>query len=74
MQISMLDLTDCYCSLTMDEMSVECKMELDKSSGRVLGGVTLPGHSGLATHGLVFMLSGLAKRWKRTVAYHYSGT
>ena len=74
MQISKLDPTDRYCSLTLDEMSVECKRELDKSSGRVFGGVTLPGQSGVATHGLVFMLSGLAKRWKQTVAYHYSGT
>lgn len=46
------------CCLTLDEMSITPAMEFDKSSGTVLGNVTLPGHSGTATHILVFMLAG----------------
>lgn len=64
---------DRYCSLTLDEMSIDSKIEYDSSSGGVMGMVTLPGHSGPATHGLVFMLSGLCLRWKQTVAFYYTG-
>lgn len=46
------------CCLTLDEMSITPGMEFDKSSGTVIGNVTLPGHSGTATHILVFMLGG----------------
>lgn len=37
--------------------------------------VTLPDHDRnvIATHGLVFMLAGLASRWKQTVAYYFIG-
>lgn len=64
---------DRYCSLTLDEMSIASKIEYDSSSGSILGNVTLPNHSGPATHGLVFMLSGVCLRWKQTVAYYYTG-
>jgi hypothetical protein len=43
------------------------------SSGQVIGYVTLPGHSGSATHALVFMLGRITSRWKQTVAYYYTG-
>ena len=46
------------CCLVVDEMSITPSVEFDHSSGRILGDVTLPGHSGIATHGLVFMLTG----------------
>ena len=65
--------SDRSCSLTLDEMSIEATMEYDASSRTVLGGVTLPNHTGIATHGLVFMLSGICTRWKQTVAYYYTG-
>ena len=65
--------TDRKCSLTLDEMSIEPKTVYDSSSGQVMGSVTLPGHSGVATHAIVFMLSGIASRWKQTVAFYFSG-
>lgn len=61
------------CCLTLDEMSITPNIEYDQSSGQLIGNVTLPGHSGIATHALVFMLGGITSRWKQTVAYHYSG-
>lgn len=46
------------CSLTLDEMALSTSVEYDVSSGRLLGDVTLPDHSGTATHALVFMIGG----------------
>jgi hypothetical protein len=59
------------CCLTLDEMSIAAGVDFDIRSGSFIGDVTLPGHSGAATHGLVFMLGGIATRWKQTVAYYY---
>lgn len=64
---------DRSCSLTLDEMSIQAKMEYDLSSQSILGGVTLPNHTGVVTHGLVFMLSSICKRWKQIVAYYFTG-
>lgn len=64
---------DRYCSLTLDEMSLQAQTQFDPSSGTIFGNVTLPGHHGIATHGLVFMLSGICVRWKQTVAFYYTG-
>lgn len=64
---------DRYCSLTLDELSIESKYEYDASTGSIMGDVTFPGSSGAASHGLVFMLSGLALRWKQTIAYFLTG-
>jgi hypothetical protein len=60
------------CCLTLDEMSITAGVEFDIRSGRFIGDVSLPGHSGAATHGLVFMLGGIATRWKQTVAYYFT--
>ena len=38
----------------------------------VAGMNMLPKHEGEATKALVFMLGGVASRWKQTVAYHYT--
>ena len=46
------------CCLTLDDMSITSNVEYDGSSGQLLGEVTLPGHTGIVTHGLVFMLGG----------------
>jgi hypothetical protein len=48
------------CALTLDEMAITPQIEFDATSGRMLGEVTLPGHTGRATHALVFMLSGIS--------------
>jgi hypothetical protein len=61
------------CVLTLDEMSITPSVELDNRSGRFIGDVTLPGHSGVATHSMVFMLGGVTTRWKQTVAYYFTG-
>lgn len=36
--------------------------------------MTLPNHSGLATHLMVFMIVGVRQRWKQIVAYHFTGS
>jgi Transposase protein len=60
------------CCLILDEMLITASVEFDIPTGGIMGDVTLPGHSGAATHGLVFMLGGLATRWKQTVAYYFT--
>lgn len=72
-KVSELKQEERECCLTLDEMSITASVEYDNSSGRVLGDVTLPDHKGIATHGLVFMLSGITTRWKQVIAYHYTG-
>lgn len=61
------------CCLTLDEMSVTPSVDFDNKSGHFVGDVTLPGHTGVATHSLVFMVGGITTRWKQTVAYFYTG-
>lgn len=61
------------CCLTLDEMCIQEGLQYDRSSSCLRGGVTLPGHDGVATHALVFMLGGIATRWKQTVAYYFTG-
>lgn len=69
-----MKLSDRLCSLTLDELSIESKYEFDATTGSIMGGVTFPGSSGAANHAIVFMLSGIASRWKQTIAYHFTGT
>jgi len=64
---------ECHCVLTLDEMSVKCGVEFDNRTGLFVGDVTLPNHSGAATHALVFMAGGISTRWKQTVAYFMTG-
>ena len=61
------------CCLTLDEMTIEAVVQYDKSSSVLRRHVTLPAHSGTATHALVFMLGGETTRWKQTVAYYFTG-
>ncbi|XP_073671126.1 transposable element P transposase [Paramisgurnus dabryanus] len=61
------------CVLTLDEMAITPSIELHLGTGKLYGDVTLPGHTGVATHACVFMLAGSTTRWKQVVAYHYSG-
>ncbi|KAJ3590179.1 hypothetical protein NHX12_008133 [Muraenolepis orangiensis] len=42
-------------------------------TGKLFGGISMPGHKGSATHALAFMLAGITTQWKQAVAYHYSG-
>lgn len=61
------------CCLTLDEMCIQPGLQYDQSSSCLRGDVTLPGHSGVATHALVFMLGGITTRWKQVVAYYFTG-
>ncbi|XP_018405222.1 PREDICTED: uncharacterized protein LOC108781667 [Cyphomyrmex costatus] len=61
------------CVIVLDEMSIALDQKYDLSTGENIGNITLPNHSGLATHALVFMLAGIAHRWKQVVGYYYTG-
>ena len=71
-KVSSMKVEERECCLTLDEMSITAGVEFDIRTGSFIGDVTLPGHSGAATHGLVFMLGGLSTRWKQTVAYYFT--
>lgn len=60
------------CVLTLDEMNLEVGWNYDPKSGSYYGNVTLPEHSGPATHALTFMLGGLSTHWKQAVCYHFT--
>lgn len=60
------------CALVLDEMAITPGKIYDTSLGKYFGEVTLPGHSGQATHVLVFMLAGITSRWKQVVAYYFT--
>lgn len=60
------------CSLVQDEMCIQAGLQYDRPSSRLRGDATLPGHSGTATHALMFMLGRNTTRWKQTVAYYFT--
>lgn len=61
------------CILVLDEMAITPSNTYDTSLNKYFGQVTLPGHSGIATHVLVFMLAGINTRWKQVVGYYFTG-
>jgi len=52
------------CGLLLDEMSIDEAKELCPSTRKWFGYITLPPSENLANKGLVFMLGGIAERWK----------
>jgi len=60
------------CAMTLDEMSLKPGWNYDVKTGSCYGDVTLPNHSGAATHALVFMIGGLATHWKQALCYHFT--
>ncbi|KAB0804614.1 hypothetical protein PPYR_01584 [Photinus pyralis] len=60
------------CVLVLDEMAITPGNTYDSSLSKYFGDVTLPEHTGIATHVLVFMLGGITVRWKQVVAYYYT--
>ena len=61
------------CILLLDEMAIEQYSDYSKGGDEFTGQVTLPYHSGMATHALAFMVRGLSCRYKKIVAYHFTG-
>jgi hypothetical protein len=53
-------------------MAIIPKVVFDTDNDTVLGNANIPGHSGVATHALVCMLSGMSSRWKQAVGYFFT--
>jgi hypothetical protein len=66
-----------HCSILLDEIAITPKYDYHPSTGLVLGKPTVPSSSGkleeLATHGLVYMISGVTTRWIQIVGYQLTG-
>lgn len=73
LKVSSFNVYEKDCVLALDEMFITEGYSYDVASKTFVGKVTLPQHSGTATHGLVFMLGGISSRWKQTVAYYFTG-
>lgn len=54
-------------------MSIILANLFDVSINQNIGIVKLPDHEGTATNILDFMLGGITRRWKQTVAYYFTG-
>jgi hypothetical protein len=61
------------CALVLHEMAITSASVYDISLNKFLDKVTLPDHTGVATHVLVFMLAGIKARWKQVMGYYFSG-
>ena len=59
--------------ILFDEMAVKPNYQYDCRLDSMSGMVNLPNHSGIATHGLVFLLVGVSSRFKQIIAYYFSG-
>ncbi|KAJ3659496.1 hypothetical protein Zmor_011182 [Zophobas morio] len=66
-----------HCALLLDEMAISPRYDFDPSTGIVIGKPTLPSsdnnYEELASHGLVYMLSGATSSWKQVVGYQLTG-
>jgi hypothetical protein len=71
-KVKAMNLHERECCLTLDEMSITAGVDFDNRTGHFIGDVTLPSHTGVATHSLVFMLGGISTRWKQTIAYYFT--
>lgn len=71
-KVASLNTIDKNCTLAIDEMSIEPCVRYDISNDILLGN-TLDGPNEKPTHALVFLLCGLASRWKQPVAYFFTG-
>ena len=72
-KVEAFELHERDCVLVLDEMAITPGNVFDTSLNKYFEDVTLPEHTGIATHVLVFMLGGVTTRWKQVVAYHFTG-
>ncbi|XP_039314224.1 uncharacterized protein LOC120359693 [Solenopsis invicta] len=66
---------DKHCMLVLDEMSITPSRSFDISTNSYVGSVELCKNSDtqkFASKALVFMLAGIASRWKQVVAYYFT--
>jgi len=70
LKLKTFSVLDKDCVLFWDEMALTPSVDFDRSSGLYIGNVSLPGVKGNAYKALVFMLGGIHRKWKLTVAYH----
>lgn len=67
---------DKHCMLVFDEMGITPSNKFDTSTNTFIGCATLPnnyGETNVACHALVFMLGGIASRWKQVIAFYFTG-
>ncbi|XP_058816766.1 uncharacterized protein LOC131680055 [Topomyia yanbarensis] len=73
-KIPFMEKDDLDCALVFDEMAIAQGKDYCLNNKHYFGDITLPNHSGAATHVLMLMLVGIRRRWKQIVAYHYTGS
>lgn len=64
---------DLDCSLIFDEMAIAQGRDYCLNNKHYFGDITLPNHTGAATHVMLFVLVGIRHKWKQIVAYHFTG-
>lgn len=68
---------DKECMLAADEMSISDGIQFDPSMASVIGTINIPLFKSTstpnATKALVFMIGGIATRWKQVVSYYFTG-
>ncbi|KAL1502761.1 hypothetical protein ABEB36_007860 [Hypothenemus hampei] len=66
--------TDKLCSVLMDEMSLDVNLQYDPVSDSVSGFEDIGDErrSKFADHALVFMVTGLCRKWKQPLAYYFT--
>ncbi|TGZ57012.1 hypothetical protein DBV15_10459 [Temnothorax longispinosus] len=62
------------CVLALDEMSIIPGEVIDPSINESIGRVTFGCHEGFANKALVFVLGGIAFRWKQCICYHFTSS
>lgn len=63
---------DLDCAIVFDEMSIQPGSNYCSNLKKFVGQVTLPGHTGIANHVMVFMIVSLHARWKQVVGYYFT--
>lgn len=79
MKLDTLTPQERHCALLIDEMQISTSVDFDPTVQKVVELAMAPlakntdAAPGMATHGLVVMLTGLSSHWKQVIAYHFTG-